>query len=175
MTTEHDALRRIADRIQIEELVIRYARARDTTDPAEYREVFAADATIGSGSGRIMSHDLAGILAKVADDQVRFNPDYDPAATGAARSYAIMRHQPGNILIELHGDAAASDYYVTTIAMDPAARRPEILALGRVRDDLERRDGRWWIVRSTLFFDWENDALGRVLQVGPYTPAQYQR
>jgi hypothetical protein len=169
---DHDALlTRLADRLAIEDLVVRYAKGRDTTDPDIYRAIFAEDASVCATGGRVLSRDREAILGKVATDQVRFNPSRKPGEV----SYAVMRHVVTNVDITIAGLEARSDYYVTTIAYNAADKRPEVIAVARNEDDYAKRDGRWWIVRSTLNFGWEHDAMGQALQVGPYTPAEYRR
>jgi hypothetical protein len=170
--TEPDAvLAQLVDRLAIEDLVVQYAKARDTTDPDLYRRIFAPDASIGLPDGLVLSDGLDQILEKVAGDQVRFNPAKRPSET----SYAIMRHEVSNVAVTLTGDTARSDYYVDTLAYNETAKRPEIVACTRNEDDYVRRDGRWWIIRSTLIFGWENEEMGEALKVGPYTPPEYRR
>jgi hypothetical protein len=171
MTSQDKLLADIADRIAIQDLVVKYARARDTTNPDLYREIFAGDAVIALADGRVMSKDLEEILAKVATDQVRFNPGRRPGVT----SYAIMRHEVSNITVSVSGDSASSDYYIDTLAFNEAEKRPEIIAAGRSEDRYRRENGRWWITRSTLIFGWEHEAMGKALKVGPYTPSEYRR
>lgn len=171
MSPQDTTISAIVDRLAIEDLVVRYAKARDTTDPALYSATFAEDASICAAGGRVLSADREAILAKVANDQVRFNPGMKPGET----SYAIMRHLVTNVDITLGDHEARSDYYVTTLAYNEADKRPEMIAVTRNEDDYVKRDGRWWIIRSTLHFGWEHDVMGRVLQVGPHTPAQYRR
>lgn len=164
-------LQYLLDRLEIDDLIVAYARARDTTDAAAYRRIFAADASIRTGTGRVLSADREAILNKVGTDRIRFNPD----AVDGQTSFGVMRHEPGNIAVTIDGDRARSDYYMKTLAFNAARQRPEVISAGRVEDDYERRDGRWWIVRSTLHFMWEHEEMGKALQVGPYTPAEYRR
>lgn len=171
MPDQNLLLQEVADRLAIQELVVKYAKGRDTTDPEIYKAIFAADATICAAGGRVLSADRNAILAKVATDQIRFNPGRQPGDV----SYALMRHIVTNVDITLSGETALSDYYVTTLANNEAEKRPEVIAVTRNEDTYAKRDGRWWIVRSTLNFGWEHDAMGRVLQVGPHTPAEYRR
>jgi hypothetical protein len=169
--TEHERrIADLADRMAIHDLVVRYAKARDTTDPDLYRQIFAEDAVIALGTGKVMSSNLEEIVAKSVSDQVRFNPNKQPGVT----SYAIMRHDVSNISITISGDTAESDYYVNTLAYNDAAKRPEIISAARNEDEYARRDGRWWITRSTLIFGWENEEMGKALKVGPYTPPEYR-
>lgn len=159
--SEHDTVTGLADRLAIQDLVVQYAKARDTTDPDLYRRIFTEDAVVQLDNGLVLTNGLEDILAKVVSDQTRFNPD---------KSYAIMRHEVGNVTVTLSGDSASSDYYINTLAYNEATKRPEILACGRNEDEYVRRGGRWWISRSTLIFGWDNEELGKALQVGPYTP-----
>ena len=169
MTSQDTLITKIADRIAISDLIVKYARARDTTDPSLYREIFAEDATIGP-PGKNFSNNLQEILAKVANDIIRFNPGRQPGTT----SYAIMRHEVSNVLITISGDTARSDYYVDTLAYNEAQKRPEIIATARNEDEYRRVHGQWLITRSTLNFGWSHEEMGKALQVGPYTPPQYR-
>jgi len=169
----------IASRLAIQELVVKYARARDTTDPDLYREIFAEDAVIAVkdekvealADGRVMSANREEILAKVMTDQVRFNPGKQPGVT----KWAVFRHQVSNVLVTLSGDSARSDYYVDTLAYNEDEKRPEITSVARLEDEYRRQDGRWWITRSTLVFDWSNEGMRKTLQAGPHTPAEYRK
>lgn len=172
MLSDQSIIAGLADRIAIQDLVVKYAKARDTTDPDLYRQIFAVDAVIALANGKVMSKDLAEILAKVSSDQVRFNPGRNP--DGPA-SYGIMRHEVSNVSVTIDGDSARSDYYVDTLAYNVAEKRPEIISAARNEDEYRRRDGRWWITRSTLIFGWENEEMGKALKVGPYTPPEYRR
>ena len=171
MDGQEDLIAELADRMAIQDLVVDYARARDTTDPDLYRRIFAGDASIRTATGRVLSQNLDAILSKVHDDQVRFNPGKRPGET----SYGVMRHDVSNVRIVLHGDTAESVYHVTTVACNQVAKRPEIIGTARNEDEYVRRDGRWWIIRSTLVFGWENEEMGKALKVGPYTPPEYRR
>lgn len=158
------------DWLAIHDLIVLYAKARDTTEPLIYRRIFAQDASIGVGS-RVLSNNIDEILAKVADDQERFNPGY----TAGETTWAKMMHEVSNILIEVDGDAARSEYYVKTIAYNEAEKRPELMSLAHLADAYEHRDGRWWIVQSRITPGWEHEAMGKALEVGPWTPERYRR
>ncbi|MFT4212889.1 MAG: nuclear transport factor 2 family protein [Microbacterium sp.] len=159
-----------ADRAALHDLIVLYAKGRDTTEPAIYREIFAPDATVGIGD-RVLSHDLSEILTKVEGDKARFNPDYAEGRT----TWAKMLHEVSNVLIRVDGDTATGEYYVKTIAYNEAKKRPELLSVAHNTDAYERRDKRWWIVRSVIGYGWEGEELGKALQVGRWTPPQYRR
>lgn len=179
MSEQDKLIAHIADRLAIQDLVVKYAKARDTTDPDLYREIFAHDAAIAVkdqafaplANGKVMSANLDEILLKVRSDQGRFNPGKQPGVT----SYGILRHEVSNLTITISGDTARSDYYIDTLAYNEKEKRPEIMAAARNEDDYRRRDGRWWITRSTLIFGWSNEEMGKALKVGPYTPPEYRR
>lgn len=171
MTANEALFQAVVDRLAIEDLIVQYAKGRDTTDPAIYKAIFAPDASIGIPGGRTLSGDLEAILEKVATDRIRFNPGCEDGKV----SWAKMRHVVTNIEIVLDGERASSSYYVMTLAQNEAAKKPEIIATALNEDEYEKRDGRWWIVRSTLNFGWENEEMGRALQVGPYTPVEFRR
>lgn len=163
------AIGSFADRTAITDLIVRYAKGRDTTEPEIYRQIFAPDATIGVGE-HVLSRSLDDIIAKVENDKKRFNPGYEPGLT----TWAKMLHEVSNILIEIDGDRATSEYYVKTLAYNEAAKRPELMSVAHNSDSYERRDGRWWIVASRIGYGWEGEELGKALQVGPWTPAEYR-
>src|SRR5262245_5129513 len=102
----------LVDRMAIHDLVIQYAKARDTTEPDLYRQIFAQDAVVALANGKILSGDLEEIVAKSLTDQVRFNPGKRPGAV----SYAVMRHDVSNVSITVSGHSAKSDYYINTLA-----------------------------------------------------------
>ncbi|MEQ6897997.1 nuclear transport factor 2 family protein [Microbacterium sp. KR10-403] len=155
----------------IARLVALYAKARDTTEPALYREAFAPDAMIIAGDGRVLSAGLEEILEKVCGDQDRFTPGYRQGEI----TWSVMRHQVANLLVDVDGDRARCEYQVATLVYDEEERRPMIMATARNEDLCERRDGRWWIIRSTLHFGWSDERMARRLQVGPWTPPAYRR
>ena len=159
-------LTRLVDRIEIEDLVNTYARARDTTDADLYRVIFTDDAQVVLPDGAVLTAGIDAILGKVAADARRFNPSRqtDPSA------YAAMRHIVTNLIVAIEGGSATAEYYVLTMAYDDENQQPGIVSFGRNHDDLVYRDGRWRIARSVLAYDWGNNALSRALQLGPHSP-----
>ncbi|WP_321937440.1 nuclear transport factor 2 family protein [Paraburkholderia sp. J8-2] len=161
----------VANRLLIEELIVRYAKARDTTDAELYRQIFAEDAQIRLPTGKVLSDGLQQILDVVATDQIRFNPEHKQGGA----SYAVMRHVVTNIDIHIDGETASSDYYVMTLAYNVSAKKPEFVSQARNVDTYILRDGRWLIASSTLHYDWGNDEMAKALAIGPHTPEKYRR
>jgi SnoaL-like protein len=66
-------------------------------------------------------------------------------------------HQITNVLIEVDGDRAASEAYVTAtlrLERDEHAQAVEIVSRGRYVDTWSRRDGRWAIERRRFVEDF---------------------
>jgi hypothetical protein len=176
-SASNGALQYVADRMMIEELIVRNAKARSTTDPDLRRQLWISEGTTavldnqrlvtggaqGSDQPAAQPTALSGGLTA---EQQRFNPGYRPGAV----TYGIMRHVVSNIDIAVTGDAATADYYVLTYANNPEAQRPELISVARNADEFVRRDGRWFIKGSRLNYDWGNDEMARKLRIGPYSP-----
>ena len=179
MSSPDKLILELADRMTIQDLIVKYARARDTTDPDLYRQIFAEDAVIAvedeavtalTGTN-VISKNLEEILAKAATDQIRFNTGKQPGRT----SYAIMRHEVCNVTVTISGDSARSDYYIDTLAYNESEKRPEIITTVRAEDEYRRDNGRWWITRSTLIAGWFHEEMRKNLKIGHNTPPEYLR
>jgi len=126
-----DVLRGLADKQEITEVIYRYGRALDRMDRELARSIWHSDGTT----------------------------DYGPMFEGTAdgfldwvwKAHAVMArhsHQMTNILIEVDGDTAVSESYVTVALRtlpDADGNATEIEARGRYADRWSRRDGRWAI------------------------------
>ena len=157
-----------ADRVAIQDLMMRYARAHDTTNAAAYPDIFAEDAQILTANGVVLQDGLDAILAGVDSDRARFNPNAD----GSSETYGVMRHLVTNTTIELHGETATGVSYVQTEVYDEEAGRPEILSVGRYEDEYVKRGGRWLILRRVIVLDWGNQELGARMGFIRQAPAQ---
>jgi len=63
-------------------------------------------------------------------------------------------HQISNILIELDGDRAGSEAYMTgTMRMERDGKELQIFVRARYLDTWEKRDGRWGITRREVAYD----------------------
>jgi hypothetical protein len=124
--TENTLLQELADHSAIRSVLNRYCRGLDRMDKAMSYGVFSDDASAhyhdlyeGSGHGFVD-------WVWVAHEQMERHS-----------------HQISNILIELDGDKAVSEAYVTiTLWTQPPDTR-EIVCRGRYLDRWERRDGGW--------------------------------
>ena len=74
-------------------------------------------------------------------------------------------HQVTNVLIEVDGDRAASEAYVTGTLWDltEAGALAQLVAVGRYLDRWSRRDGRWAIAERWAVREWTRSDAGRYL------------
>lgn len=126
----------VADQIAIMDLLAHYAYCLDSK---QYRkmadEVFAPDATDDHGMGVWQGREA---IAAAFETMM---PQYE--ATG----HVFTNHR-----IAVEGDHARCSAYLSgwhwlETPDAPAIRPADFLVLGVYIDDLERRDGRWWVVR----------------------------
>ena len=124
--------------LAIPQLLYRYARAVDRLDMALLESVFAADAVIELGT--IFSGDRTAFAAVV---EQFMGP------------MTATRHELGNILIEVDGESAAVEAYVTAWhRLAAAGTDSELVVRARYLSRAERRDGRWQLVRHSEVMDW---------------------
>lgn len=148
--TETASLQAVADRQAIADLIYRYCRAVDRIDAelgySIYHEDGTADygPTIFQGSGR-------GSI------------DHICAQHRAVKNHS---HQVSNLIIELDGDKAASEAYVTaTLQIDFGGQLKLVSVWGRYVDRWSRRDGRWAIDARQALIDFDD-----VRDAAPMTP-----
>jgi hypothetical protein len=160
----------LADRAAIQDLMALYETAHNTTDPALYPQIFTDDVKIVSPQGRVVIDGIDALVANAKKDRLRFNP----GAKDGVRTYGVMRHLITNVEINVTGNTATSHCYLLIIANNIPAKKPEIVAMGGYNNDYVKKNGKWRISKLVSYFDWGNDEMAKVLQIGPYTPPQYR-
>ena len=83
----------------------------------------------------------------------------DPLAE-AIKRYENTQHQISNMLVEIEGDSARSETYLTAhhyLVGDPDM---EMTYLGRYLDQMEKRDGVWKIMFRKIVMTWHQNAPG---------------
>ena len=137
----------LADRIEIDDLLTRYATAVDTRDWDLYKSVFTADAVIDYTS----SGGIRGALAEVTK-----------WLSDALAGFSMSQHMVTNRDIRVAGDTATSRSYF----YNPMGRtkRDGTLALmfvgGYYRDRLRRTDTGWRIVERIQDTAWLSTSPG---------------
>lgn len=137
MRTE-EALQGLLDRDAIRDCLYRYCRGIDRLDEEALRSAYWPDATDCHGAYR-------GTATGFID-----------VALEKLKSAGRMVHVLGNILIELHGDAAAAESYFVAFQEERSADGlpHETLLCGRYVDRMEKRGGEWRIAARTVTYDW---------------------
>lgn len=122
------------DRAEINDVLVRYARALDWLDPVALDRVFFDDAEIDygffKGSGR----------------------DFKPILMDVERAAGRRWHFTSQVFIDIEGDVAQVASYNLSAATGPGSTRPtagnEVFTFyGYYVDRFERRNGRWGISR----------------------------
>lgn len=130
------SLQALLDREAIRDCLYRYCRGIDRCDEAALRSAYWEDATDCHGAW----NGSAGGFIDQALDKLR---------QGGRRV-----HQITNVLIDLHGDAAAVES--SFFALQASAVQPEhqTFLCGRYVDRFERRGGQWRVAARTVVYDW---------------------
>ena len=132
-------LRNLLDDRAIRDVLSRYCRGLDRMDKAMARSVWWEDGTA----------DYDGIFEGTGHGFV----DWVWEAHEAMDRHS---HQITNVLIELDGERAASEAYVTVVLWtraDEDGQQLEIVGRGRYLDRWERRDGAWAIAHRVHLLD----------------------
>jgi hypothetical protein len=142
----------IADKLAITEQIYRYCRSVDRLDVALGHSVFHPDSTadfsIYKGSGR-------GWIDFVCEEH---------------RKFLYHSHQVANILIDVHGDRAGSEAYVTaTLRSREGEKIVQRQIWARYVDEWSRREGHWAIDKRECVIDF--DALSQVTPIGEHQRA----
>jgi len=151
------------DKQEIHDVLIRYCRGIDRRDEELLRSVYHDDAV-----------DLHGAFNGPASEFVTY---FLEGSAGAR--FLGNTHSLSNILIEVQGDIAYSESYVTSwhpIKRDGADFN--WLLAGRYVDRFERRDDVWKIARRQLVLDWDillSAADGDMVDRSLYTRGQRSR
>lgn len=117
-------------------------------------------------------------------DAVRTIPQMEESGRTTLGPLSGTLHQTGNMLIEVDGDTAWAETYVTAFHAVPTSAPPgtfwggrdepyEGVAGGRYVDRLERRDGRWKIAERQTLVEWRHDQPVREGGLGQ-VPAQFR-
>jgi hypothetical protein len=140
-----DTLRRLQDRYEIQEVILRYCRSLDRLDRKGLESCFHPDSQ--------HNHSYVGPSSTFCD-----------FAFEVLQACVATHHQLGNISIRVHGDLAFADSYFTayhrigdtpSAAFAGAQPGEDVIIGGRYIDRFERRDGEWRIARRFGVHDWQ--------------------
>lgn len=148
MSVEQPELRDILDKQAIYEVVLQYCRGIDRLDLELVRGAYHPDG--------IDHH--TGFDGSVGDY-------LDWVAPKLARLGGTM-HTVGNHLVELHGNHAISECYLTASHWGAPDAHPafSFTTGARYVDLMERRDGKWAITERWAVREWTRSDAGRLQQ-----------
>ena len=148
MSTEDFAarLQRFVDTQEIGQVIASHSRGIDRANEETFSDVYHDDGYVDYGFFDGPAAEFAAVVTAGADDT--------PGTL----------HRPSNVWIEVEGDAAKSECYVTvyTHAADEssAASGETTFIGGRYLDKHERRDGVWKMTHRTYVMDWNFNQPG---------------
>lgn len=141
LNTFEARLKLIEDRQAIHDVIVRYCRGVDRNDPDLVLAAFHDDAIDNHFGVVLPFRDAIGTLK---------------AARGGAPSKTTSMHSIGNVLIDLDGDIARCETYVTVVVRIPQdVGAIDWTHAGRYVDRFERRNGEWRIAYRTVVYDRE--------------------
>lgn len=133
-----DTLTELADKQAIRDLIYTYCRAVDRIDVPLGHSIWHDDGYADYGADYYQGPGK-GVIDTICAHH---------------RHLLSHSHQVSNILIQLQGDTAGSEAYVTgTMRMKRDGTLMQIGVWGRYLDSWEKRDGRWGLMRRSVSFD----------------------
>lgn len=133
------SLESVADRQAIEELIYRYCRSVDRIDPALGYSIWHRNAV--ADYGEFYHGDGPGVIDLICEQH---------------RHTLCHSHQVSNILIQLDGDRAGSECYVTAnLRIKRGEQLQQMTVWSRYIDEWSKRDGRWGIDKRIAIRDFD--------------------
>ena len=144
-------LEELADRLAIQDVLAQHSRGVDRADGAILKSAYWPDATVAYGGFNGSAHEFCEGL---------------PAGI---RRYAATQHTITNVAIELRGDEARVETYVTAYhyLAGEEGQDTEMTYLGRYLDRMEKRDDVWKISHRRVVMDWNQNTDASAILVGP--------
>jgi SnoaL-like domain len=134
-------LKALEDRQAIHDVIVRYCRGVDRSDPALVLAAFHDDAIDNHFGAVLPFREAIGTLK---------------AARNGTPSKTTSMHNLCNILIEVDGDVARCESYVIVLVRIPQEGGAlDWIHAGRYVDRFERRNGAWRIAYRTVVYDLE--------------------
>ena len=128
--------REIAARLAILEVLNMHSRGLDRCEADWIKSTYWPDAVLDYGSFKGNAHVFADIVVSVLGE-----------------NYELTQHFLGNTLIDIDGDTARTESYVTAHHLLKGGRE-DLFYSGRYLDILDQRDGLWKLSARTVVMDW---------------------
>ena len=147
MTIVVDTPDTMADKQAIRDLIFTYCRAVDRIDVPLGHSIWHDDGEADYGAGFYQGPGK-GVIDAICKSH---------------ESLTSHSHQVTNILIELHGQRAGSEAYVTgTMRMEREGRVMQMCVWARYLDTWEKRGGSWGLLKRMVVYDHD--------EIRPVTP-----
>jgi len=147
-------MRRLADRLAIDEVLARYCRGIDRCDRDELERVFTTDARIDYGDGpKQRDETINGLMAGL-------------------RAMQLTQHNIGNVICEIEGQCARAETYCVALHILPGSEpgkgsgEIEMVVGGRYLDTLVKRAGEWRIAERLYIMDWNREGPATMIEAG---------
>jgi hypothetical protein len=127
----------VADRLAIYDVLVAHCRGVDRADAEILRGCYWPDAEVAYGVFDGNAHRFCAFLPQ------------------AIAVYALTQHCIGNVAIELDGDAARTETYVTAYHYAEAADGDrEVIFFARYLDRMQKRGHVWKLAHRRVVIDW---------------------
>ncbi len=148
-------------RIQIIDLINRYALIHNTDDPQGYADLFTEDGEFGPIKGRAAILEMAkGEVPKMR--ALGVNSDEGPYRFGFMRS--LILNPVIDIIDATHARGVS---YLQVVVPDVDNKNvPTILFMGTYQDDYRKVGGKWLIAKRKSYGTFANPELGKKLGLG---------
>jgi uncharacterized protein (TIGR02246 family) len=139
--SDGDVLREVRDRMEIEDLMWRYARALDTNDADAYASLYTPDGQFSSGANATKGRDA--LKKMIADSRQR---RVEAEAKGEPKR-PPMYHMHANHRVQFtdKDHARMEAYHITAVAAGGNNTPLRVAGVGRSLDELVRVNGQWLI------------------------------
>ena len=139
-------VRRLQDRADIHDCLVRYCRGIDRNDPELALTAYHDDALDEHGA-------MAGPARFVVESALLFHNS----------NQSRTQHSISNVYMEIDGDVASCETHYQYAGLNNDANpAPVSIIGGRYVDRFERRDGVWKIARRISIIDWYGQPGGAV-------------
>lgn len=142
----------IADRLAIEDVLHKHSRGVDRADGALLKSAYWPDASVAYGAYNGPAHDFCEILPT------------------SIRKYAATQHSISNVCIDIQGNDAVVESYVTAyhyLSGQDEQGDSEMTYIGRYIDHMHRRKNVWKIMYRQVVMDWNQNSQATAVLDGP--------
>jgi len=153
-----DVLQAVADRQAITDLIYKYCRSVDRLDVPLGHSIWHEDATADYGAAIYQGHGR-GVIDHICAQH---------------RHTLHHSHQISNVIIDLDGDRAGSESYVTaSLRIMRGEQLKQMTVWSRYIDQWSRRNGRWGLDKRIAIRDF--DEVRDVTSMGNYDTGRRDR